>query len=112
MSRQAQKERDSTIGLTKGLFYWDGILFVAQRDHGIDASSAPRRYIAGKKRDASQNHNDGGERSRIRWTNTIQETGKRAGQRQSSESTDDHADPEKQHALADDQAQHIAALRA
>ena len=32
MSSQAQKERDSTIGLTKGSFYWGGISFVAQRD--------------------------------------------------------------------------------
>ena len=47
------------------------ILFVAQGDHGIHASGTARRDVARKKRDASQDHNDGDEGDRIRRTNAV-----------------------------------------
>jgi hypothetical protein len=84
---------------------------VTQSDHGIDASGTARWDIAGQKRDARQDRDDGDEGDGIRRTDAVEETRPRARQRQGSQSTDGHADREKQHALADDQADHIAALR-
>src|SRR5208283_415962 len=97
------------VALTKGSVYWAGILFVAQRDHGIDASGAPRGDNACGQCNQREQDGDGQKCHRIAMVDAYEEICHRSGKCPCGQQTHAYANSYQSEPLARDELQDVVA---
>src|SRR5256885_1551992 len=86
--------------------------FVSQCHHRIDLRGASGRHVAGQEGDAYEQQRDEREDGRVGGADAIEQAGQYARQGERGADADADARERERHALPDDEAQHVARLRA
>jgi len=88
------------------------VLFAAQRNYRINDAGAPGRPPAGNESDKAEQDGDGENCERIGRADAVKQIAEQTADGEDERDADDSAERDQPHAFAEDQAQHVAALRA